>query len=70
MQYASTDIFYHNFIGFRIDQYTFLVAYLPLLSHLKTVRDCQNPRDLDPQLKKLAISTFLLSLILALVLIF
>ena len=60
----------YNAIGFRIDQYAFLVAYFPLLSHLKTVRDCQNPRDLDPQLKKLAISTFLLSLILALVLIF
>jgi 1,4-dihydroxy-2-naphthoate polyprenyltransferase len=60
----------YNNIGFRPDQYAFLVAYFPLLSHLKTVRDCTEPRALDPQLKKLAISTFLLSIILALVLIF
>ena len=60
----------YNGIGFRIDQYVFLVAYFPLLSHLKTVYNCPEPRALDPQLKKLAISTFLLSLILAMVLIF
>ncbi|AIG29389.1 1,4-dihydroxy-2-naphthoate octaprenyltransferase [Flavobacterium psychrophilum] len=60
----------YNGIGFRIDQYVFLVAYFPLLSHLKTVYNCSEPRALDPQLKKLAISTFLLSLILAMVLIF
>ena len=60
----------YNGIGFRIDQYAFLVAYFPLLSHLKTVYNCPEPRALDPQLKKLAISTFLLSLILSLVLIF
>ena len=60
----------YNGIGFRIDQYAFLVAYFPLLSHLKTVYNCHESRALDPQLKKLAISTFLLSLILALVLVF
>ena len=60
----------YNGIGFRIDQYVFLVAYFPLLSHLKTVYYCPEPRALDPQLKKLAISTFLVSLILAMVLIF
>ncbi|WP_394759512.1 1,4-dihydroxy-2-naphthoate octaprenyltransferase [Flavobacterium sp.] len=60
----------YNGIGFRIDQYAFLVAYFPLISHLRTVYYCPEPKALDPQLKKLAISTFLLSLILALVLIF
>ena len=60
----------YNGVGFRIDQYAFLVAFFPLLSHLKIVYYCSEPRALDPQLKKLAISTFLLSLILALVLIF
>ncbi|MCY6798710.1 1,4-dihydroxy-2-naphthoate polyprenyltransferase, partial [Escherichia coli] len=30
----------YNGIGFRIDQYVFLVAYFPLLSHLKTVYNC------------------------------
>lgn len=57
-------------VGFRIDQYVFLVAYFPLISHLRTVHACEDNRRLDPQLKKLAISTFLLSLILAMVLIF
>jgi 1,4-dihydroxy-2-naphthoate polyprenyltransferase len=60
----------YNGIGFRIDQYAFLAAYFPLISHLKTVYNCKEPVNLDPQLKKLAISTFLLSVILALVLIF
>ncbi len=60
----------YNGVGFRIDQYAFLVAYFPLISHLRTVYNCTDNRALDPQLKKLAISTFLLSLILAMVLIF
>ncbi len=60
----------YNGIGFRWDQYAFLVAYFPLFSHLKTVYYCDDNRRLDPQLKKLAISTFLLSIILAMVLIF
>ena len=60
----------YNGVGFRIDQYVFIVAYFPLLSHLKTVYQCTELRALDPELKKLAISTFLLSLILAIVLIF
>jgi 1,4-dihydroxy-2-naphthoate polyprenyltransferase len=60
----------YNGVGFRIDQYAFVVAYFPLISHLRTVYYCPEPRALDPQLKKLAISTFLLSIILAAVLIF
>ena len=61
---------FYNGVGFRTDQYAFLVAYFPLISHLKTVYQNTEPRALDPQLKKLAISTFLLSLILAIVFIF
>lgn len=57
--------------NFRLkDQYVFLVAYFPLIQHLKTVYNCEDNRRLDPQLKKLAISTFLVSFILALVLLF
>ncbi len=55
---------------FHIDQYIFVVAYFPLISHLITVYKNQNPKLLDPELKKLAISTFLLSILLALCLIF
>ncbi|MDI9311443.1 MAG: 1,4-dihydroxy-2-naphthoate octaprenyltransferase [Limnohabitans sp.] len=56
--------------NFKLEQYVFIVAFFPLINHLKTVYKCRNARDLDPQLKTLAISTFLLSLILSLALIF
>ncbi len=55
---------------FQFDQYLFLVAYIPLILHLKRVKDNTNPQLLDPELKKLSISTFLLSVLLALGLIF
>ncbi|AWG25726.1 1,4-dihydroxy-2-naphthoate octaprenyltransferase [Flavobacterium kingsejongi] len=62
--------FIYDGVGFRIDQYVFLAAYFPLISHLVTVAKNKEPRALDPQLKKLAISTFLLSILLSMVLIF
>ena len=55
---------------FHIDQYIFVVSYFPLTSHLMTVYKNKNPKLLDPELKKLAISTFLLSVLLALALIY
>jgi 1,4-dihydroxy-2-naphthoate octaprenyltransferase len=55
---------------FHFDQYIFVVAYFPLISHLMTVHRNKNPKLLDPELKKLAISTFLLSILLALCLIY
>jgi 1,4-dihydroxy-2-naphthoate polyprenyltransferase len=57
-------------VHFSIEQYIFVVAYFPLINHLKTVRACKDHRELDPQLKTVAISTFLLSLILGLALFF
>jgi 1,4-dihydroxy-2-naphthoate octaprenyltransferase len=55
---------------FHFDQYIFVVAYFPLASHLMTVYRNKNPKLFDPELKKLAISTFLLSILMALSLIF
>lgn len=55
---------------FHFDQYIFLVAYFPLTSHLMTVYKNKTPRLLDPELKKLAITTFLLAVLLALCLIY
>ena len=55
---------------FNFDIYFFLVAYFPLTSHLITVYKNKNPKLLDPELKKLALSTFLLSVLLALGLIY
>lgn len=51
---------------YRLDQYVFLIAFIPLLKHLKTVYNNKNHKELDPELKKLALSTFALSLLLAL----
>lgn len=50
---------------YRLDQYLFLLAYIPLTKHLSTVYKNQEPRALDPELKKLALSTFALSILLA-----
>ena len=51
---------------FHLDQYLFLLAYIPLTKHLITVSKNQDPRLLDPELKKLALSTFALSILLSL----
>lgn len=42
----------------------FLVIFIPLTKHLITVYKNNNPKDLDPELKKLALSTFFLSILL------
>ncbi len=55
---------------FHFDQYLFLIAYFPLTKHLITVFKNKDPRHLDPELKKLALSTFLLSVMLSLCLIY
>lgn len=54
----------------NFDMYIFLIAYIPLVKHLKTVSANKEPRLLDPELKKLAISTFLIALIMSLSLIY
>ncbi|WP_374507510.1 1,4-dihydroxy-2-naphthoate octaprenyltransferase [Flavobacterium sp.] len=56
--------------NFHFDQYLFLIAYIPLVKHLITVRNNQNSKQLDPELKKVALSTFALSVLLALCMIF
>lgn len=52
--------------NFRVDQYLYLIAYVPLVKHLLRVSRTTDPRALDPELKKLALSTFLLSILLSL----
>ena len=46
-----------------IEELLYLIAFIPLLMHLKRVMENQNPELLDPELKKLALSTFLLALL-------
>lgn len=44
-------------------QFISLVAYIPILIHLLKVSRVQSPLFLDPELKKLALSTFLMALL-------
>ncbi|OYQ37950.1 1,4-dihydroxy-2-naphthoate octaprenyltransferase [Flavobacterium cyanobacteriorum] len=55
-------------MGFRVVQYIFIVAYLPLIWHLVVVKRNDIPKALDPELKKVALSTFLLSVLLCIAL--
>lgn len=63
--YRDSDPFHFNF-----DMYFFLAAYIPLTLHLIRVHKNQDPKLLDPELKKLALSTFALSVLLALCMIY
>ncbi len=56
--------------AFNFDIYFFLVAYIPLIMHLNRVSKNTEAKLLDPELKKLALSTFLLSVLLSLSLIY
>lgn len=51
--------------GFSLPQYLFLVAYIPMILHLIRVSKIRHPRDFDPELRKLAIATFLLAVLLS-----
>ena len=82
---ASNAKFYHYFLiisamilivgfsyfkDFTFDQYLYAIAFFPLLKHLKTVYTNKNPKELDPELKKVALSTFALSVLLSLSMIY
>lgn len=47
-------------------QFLFVIAFIPIFKHLNVVKVNQNPKDLDPELKKLALSTFLFSILFGL----
>jgi 1,4-dihydroxy-2-naphthoate octaprenyltransferase len=47
-------------------QYLFTIAYMPIIKHLVIVFNNKIPKLLDPELKKLALSTFLFSLLFGL----
>jgi 1,4-dihydroxy-2-naphthoate octaprenyltransferase len=49
----------------NIDDYFFFIFFIPLFFHLKKVYKNSDPRLLDPELKKVAISTFLISFVLS-----
>lgn len=55
---------------FNFDQYLFVLAYIPILRHLTRVKQVQVPQQFDPELKKLALSTFFYAILMALSMIF
>ncbi len=44
-------------------QFLFILAYIPIFKHLMTVYKNSDPKALDPELKKLALSTFLFAIL-------
>lgn len=44
-------------------QFLFVIAYIPIFKHLMVVYRNKNPQELDPELKKLALSTFLFAIL-------
>ena len=51
-------------------QFLFLIAFIPIFFHMFTVYKNKDPKKLDPELKKLALSTFLFAVLFGLGLIF
>lgn len=49
-----------------INDMLYIFGFIPLLLHLKRVMENENPELLDPELKRLAISTFLLAILFSL----
>lgn len=45
--------------------FIFLLVFVPLIKHLQHVRRIENPADLDPELKKVALSTFFIAILLS-----
>ncbi len=54
-------VLYYN----SLFNFIFFVAYIPLIIHIKRVVKIKTPKDYDPELKKLALSTFALAVLLA-----
>ncbi len=50
---------------FALDQYLYVLVFIPLILHLKKVSKNTNPVALDPELKVVALSTFGISVLLA-----
>ena len=48
----------------NIEKRMVYVSFIPLCIHINTVRKATNPIDYDPQLKMLALTTFLFSILL------
>ena len=61
-------LFFAFLKDFKAVQYLFLIGFMPLLLHLKRISAYQNPKQYDPELKMVALSTFLISVLLSIAL--
>jgi len=59
-------LFYVNFHFKSVGQFLFIIAYVPMGKQLIRVIKNKNPKDLDPELKILALSTFFFSILFGL----
>ncbi|MDM1381190.1 1,4-dihydroxy-2-naphthoate octaprenyltransferase [Myroides marinus] len=62
-------IVYGIHANLAIYKYFFIIAYIPLLKHLVFVKKNIEPRELDSQMKIVALSTFLLSVLFSIALV-
>ena len=54
----------HTVITYRTPaQFLFMAAFIPIFRHMIVVYKNEDPKDLDPELKRLALSTFLFSIL-------
>ncbi|MFV8281615.1 1,4-dihydroxy-2-naphthoate octaprenyltransferase [Christiangramia marina] len=56
---------YSAMVSRELDDYMYLVGFIPLIFHLIRVGKNENPKDLDPELKIVALSTFGISILFA-----
>ena len=59
----STSFFYAVNSSFSLFQYLFVLSFVPLITHIFTVVKITEHKNFDPELKKVALSTFLFSIL-------
>ena len=52
--------------GHQLSHWIYIVTFAPLIKHLKFVNENTAPRDLDPELKKVVLTTFFMTLLFSL----
>ena len=64
---AFTFMIMYSALTFKgIEDIIYIIAFIPLLLHLRRVMENEQPALLDPELKKLSLSTFLLAVLFSL----
>lgn len=58
----NTYALWMNFKGY---QYIYLIGFVPLIKNMKVVNTVIDPRNLDPELKRVSLSTFFITLLFA-----